>query len=107
MSTLVIPRWAGTDTHFRPPARKKKGEKIGAEMYGFWAFSPKWEKNGRKMGKISRNPIFKQLLPFFGHFSPTSPVGPKSIFFGHFFRPKWVRSSPMESQVNPSSAASH
>ena len=58
----------------------------------------KWEKSGRKMDfgpppprekgeKWPKNGKIGGICPFFGHFSPLFPVGPKSIFrpfFPHF-----------------------
>ena len=70
-----------------PPARN------GKKMAEKWILAPpgKREKNGRKMGKLAqkwtKNGSDMAIFPFFGHFFPFCPVGPKSIFwpfFSHF-----------------------
>ena len=64
-----------------PPARngKKNGRRMDfgkrGKMAERWG---NWPKNGSKM----------VIFPFFGHFSPFSPVGPKSIFWP-FFSPNF------------------
>ena len=40
----------------------------------------KWPKNGISCLDMGQKKGFSTDLPFFGHFSPMSPVGPKSIF---------------------------
>ena len=68
--------------HFAPP--EQNGEKKGRKMdFGQWDKEGKWPKNGQIGLKWFRMAV----IPFFGHFSPFSQWGQKSIrrpFFPHF-----------------------
>ena len=54
---------------------------------GFWPHREKEEKMAEKWENWPKNGSKLVIFPFFGHFSPFFPVGPKSIFrpfFSHF-----------------------
>ena len=92
VSSVILVAWYRPN--FGPPARNLK-KKHGRKM----DFGPtgKMGENGCKMGKLANNGPKAAFFPFFCHFSPIFPAGPKSIlrpcFFFFYFGPEarnWV-----------------